>query len=218
MATAYTLDLITDPCSPLPRTYCEIGMTLKTKPLQRTSSSSLCDPGLSGYIMLYALHNEGIFLDMMIEKDRSKLRTFITFMSDSAGSEINRQEFVITADYLKNNSFSMSMPKTSCLWLLPIDIMLIDDAPRCIFWEAASIQGDVIKNVIGMDIVDLRDIRSLPHVAIDNSVYSILSLPHEVDPAKIFNAIEGCSRQILEDVIAGSEKLLYYSTMDVDHD
>jgi hypothetical protein len=216
MATAYTLDLIIDPVSSLPKTYHEIGMTLKMNPMQRTSSLLLCDPGFSGYLLLYALHNEGIFLNMMTAKDRSTLRSFVTGISGNAGSEVNRQEFVITADYLKNNPFTMSMPKTSCLWLLPTDIMLIDDAPRCIFWEPTSVKGDVIKTVIGIDTADLKDIRILPHVVIDNSSYSFLSLPHGMDPDKIIDAIDECSRQLLEDVVLGVEKDHYLSTFSDD--
>ena len=155
---------------------------------------------------------------MMVAKDRLTLRSFVSSISGNAGSEVNSQELVITADYLKNNQFTMSMPKTSCLWLLPTDIMLIDDAPRCIFWEATSVQGDVIKTAIRIDIADLRDIRNLPHVVSDNSLYSFLSLPCELDPEKIIDAIDGCYRQILKDVVLGVEKDLYLSTINDDHD
>jgi hypothetical protein len=212
MATAHMLGLTVDQHSPLPKTYCELGITLKTSALLRTNLSSLCDPGFSGYTMLYALHNEGTFLDMMNARDRSTLRSFILGVSGNAGSEVNRQELLITADYLKNNPFSMSMPKTSCLWLLPTDIMLIDDAPRCFFWEAATIQGDVIKTVNGVDIDDFRVIRTLPHVVIDNCSYGFLSLPYEFEIVTILDAIDGCSRQILEDVALGVEKDLYSCT------
>jgi len=216
MATAYMLDLIIDPDSPLPRTYSDLGMTLKTNPLQRNSTVSSRDPGFSGYILLYALHNEGTLLNMTIAKDRSTLRSFVSGISGNAGSEVNRQELVITAEYLKNNQFAMSMPKTSCLWLLPSDIMLIDHAPRCIFWEAASVQGDVITTAIRIDTAYLRDIRNLPHVVSDNSLYSFLSLPCELDPDKIIDAIEGCSRQILEDVVLGVEKDRYLRMINDD--
>jgi len=67
IATSYMLDLIVNPESPLPMIHCKIVLTLKTPPMRRGSISSQCDPGFSGYIMLYALHNEGIFLDMTIE-------------------------------------------------------------------------------------------------------------------------------------------------------
>ena len=164
---------------------------------------------------MYALHNEGTHLDMMVEKDRSKLRSFIFSIASNAGSEINRQEFVITAEYLKMNSFTLEMPKTSCIWLLPTDIMLFDDAPRCIFWENASFQCDVIKTVIGLTTIDLMDIRILPHVIVDNSEYGFLSLPWEIDPVKIINAINSCFLLILEDVIVGSEKD-QYSTIFTD--
>ena len=109
MATAYMLDLIIDPDSPLPRTYSDLGMTLKTNPLQRNSTVSSRDPGFSGYILLYALHNEGTLLNMTIAKDRSTLRSFVSGISGNAGSEVNRQELVITAEYLKNNQFAMSI-------------------------------------------------------------------------------------------------------------
>jgi hypothetical protein len=61
--------------------------------------------------------------------------------------------------------------------------------------------------------VDFRDIRSLPHVVIDNSSYSFLSLPYEIDPGKIIDAIDGCSRQLLEDVALGVEKVQYSRTL-----
>ena len=92
--------------------------------------------------------------------------------------------------------------------------MLFDDAPRCIFWEAVSIRGDVIKTVIGLNADDLRNIMLLPHAVIDNSEYSFLSLPHEMDPVRISNAIERCYLQILEDVILGSEKEQYTGTIE----
>jgi len=209
IATSHMLDLMIDPESPLPQMNCEIGITLRTLPMQRPRLASHCDPGFSGYILMYALHNEGAHLDMMVEKDRSQLRSFITSISGKAGSEINRQEFVTTADYLRKNPFSLSMPKMCCLWLLPSDIMLFDDAPRCVFWEAESILGDVIKTVIGLNFADLRDLRILPHAVVDNCEYSFLSLPYEMDPEKIFIEIESCFRLILEEVIVGSEKEQY---------
>jgi hypothetical protein len=209
VATSYMLDLILDPGSPIPQFLCEIGITLRTSPVLRTRSASQCDPGFSGYTLMYALHNEGTHLDMTTQKDRSKLRSFIFSIASNAGSEINRQEFVITAEYLKKNPFTLEMPKTSCLWLLPSDIMLFDDAPRCIFWETTSIQGDVIKTVTGLTTTDLSDIRTLPHVIVDNSEYGFLSLPWEIDPVKIINAINSCFLLILEDVIVGSEKDQY---------
>ena len=95
--------------------------------------------------------------------------------------------------------------------------MLIDDAPRCIFWEATSVKGDVIKTVIGIDTVDFKDIRNLPHVVIDNSSYSFLSLPYEMDPDKIIDKINGCSRKLLEDVVLGVEKDHYLSTFSDDY-
>jgi len=94
--------------------------------------------------------------------------------------------------------------------------MLIDDAPRCIFWEAASVQGDVITTAIRIDIAYLRDIRNLPHVVSDNSLYSFLSIPCELDPDKIIDAIEGCSRQILEDVVLGVAKDCYLRMINDD--
>jgi len=215
IATSYMLDLVLDPDSPTPQILGEIGITLRTCPVLRTRSASQIDPGFSGYTLMYALHNEGTHLDMMVEKDRSKLRSFIFSIASNAGSEINRQEFVITAEYLKMNPFTMEMPKTSCLWLLPTDIMLFDDAPRCIFWENASLQGDVIKTVIGLTTIDLLDIRNLPHVIVDNSEYGFLSLPCEIDPVNIINAINSCFLLILEDVIVGSEKDRY-STIFLD--
>ena len=153
---------------------------------------------------------------MMVEKDRTKLRSFITSVSGNAGSEINRQEFVFTAEYLRMNPFTLRMPKTDCLWLSPTDIMLFDGAPRCIFWEATSIVGDVIKTVIGLDVDDLMNIRLLPHAVIDNNEYSFLSLPYEVDPLKLSNAIERCFLQILEDVILGAEKEQYSTIFEDD--
>ena len=101
-----------------------------------------------------------------------------------------------------------------CQWLLPSDIMLFDDAPRCVFWEAESIRGDVITTVIGLDFADLRDLRILPHAVIDNSEYSFLSLPYEMDPVKILIEIESCFRMILEDVTMGSEKEQYLRIID----
>ena len=92
--------------------------------------------------------------------------------------------------------------------------MLFDDAPRCVFWEAESSKGDVIKTVIGLDFADFRDLRNLPHAVIDNNEYSFLSLPYEMDPVKISIEIESCFRLILEEVIVSSEKEEYLRIFD----
>jgi hypothetical protein len=215
---SYLLDLIIDPERPIPLSCCEMGISIGIPPIKGSSSAHHCDPGFSGYILMYALYNEGIHLDMMIQKDRSKLLSFVSSIASSAGSEINRQEFVITADYLRKNPFTLRMPKTSCLWLLPHDIMLFDDAPRCIFWESASIRGDMLKTVMGLNTDDLRNIRNLPHAVLDNSEYSFLSLPYEVDPVKILNPIASCFLQILEDVSVGTEKEQYLGTIDDEYE
>ena len=92
--------------------------------------------------------------------------------------------------------------------------MSFDDSPNVVFWESTSIRGDIIKTSIDITIKDLMEIKTLPHVVIDNNEYSILSLPHDVDPEQILTALRICSECILADVIGGSVKDEYFGSIN----
>ena len=91
--------------------------------------------------------------------------------------------------------------------------MSFEDAPRCIFWESTSTRGDVIKTSISVSIENLFDLRRLPHVVVDNSEYSLFSLPHEIEPDEILSALYSCLESILSDAIKGSVQDEYSMNM-----
>ena len=205
-ATTHFLDLALDPGRETPLITNKFGITLRTTSRPWLYSDSRPDPGFSGYTVMYALYNDGRDLNIADYKDRMTLRSFISSVSCKAGSIITKEEFEITADFIIKNPYTVRMSQACCLWLSPHDIMSFEDAPRCIFWESTSVRGDVIETSIDLTIEDLMEIRTLPHVVIDNNEYSILALPYEVEPDQILLAVKLCTESILADVVGGSVK------------
>ena len=201
IASAYLVDSILDPERAPPLVLENYKITIRIAPRFPVESSS--DTGFSGYLVMYAIHNDGTILNLADYTDRKTLSSFIASVSNDATSEITRQEFQMTSKFMRTNPYIVKLTQASGMWLLPSDIMSFDNAPRCIFWGSKSLSGEHISTTLTMDTDDLMGIRSLPHVVVDENDYSMLSLPHDIDPDRILSAISMCSGNILRDIIAG---------------
>jgi len=201
IASAYLVDSILYPERAPPLVLDNYKITIRIAPSFPVESSS--DTGFSGYLVMYAIHNDGTILNLADYTDRKTLSSFIASVSHDATSEITRQEFQMTSRFMRTNPYIVKLTQASGMWLLPSDIMSFNNAPRCIFWGSKSLSGEHITTTLTMDTDDLMGIRSLPHVVVDDNDYSMLSLPHDIDPDRILSAISMCSGNILRDVIAG---------------
>ena len=151
---------------------------------------------------MYALHNDGVMLDLGSFKDRVTLRKFISSIAADAGSTQNREEFDITAKFLLKNPYIVRILKTDCLWLRPSDLNQILNSPKCIFWEPSTLNWDTLTSQC-LSAADLSVIRLVSHAVIHDDEYGFLSIPDGIYSDGILMAFKNCVIKILEDSISG---------------